>query len=258
VTLDPAKAFRLDGKAALITGGTRGIGRAIAEAYLAAGAGVCVMARKPDELAETQEALGAQGGSVTTFEGSAGDPAAIEACVAHCVDELGGVDVLVNNAGTNPTFEPLVDIESRAVRKVLEVNLEGPLLLVQHSWRAWMQEHGGVVINVASVGGIRPSIGLGIYNASKAALIHMTRQLAMEMGPTVRVNCLAPGLVKTFFARALYEHGEDAIASRFPMKRLGVPDDMAGAALFLASDASAWLTGEVLVVDGGQSVSSPG
>ena len=252
--IDPAKAFRLDGKAALITGGTRGIGRSIAEAYVAAGAAVCVMARKADELAETSEALAGQGGTVTTFAGSAGDPDAIEACVAQCVSELGGVDVLVNNAGTNPTFEPLVDVQYRAVRKVLEVNLEGPLLLTQASWRAWMQDHGGVVINVASVGGIRPSIGLGMYNTSKAGLIHMTRQLAMELGPTVRVNCLAPGLVKTFFARALYEHGEDAIAARMPMKRLGVPDDLAGAALFLASDASAWLTGEILVVDGGMSV----
>ena len=232
MSIDPAKAFRLDGKAALITGGTRGIGRSIAEAYVAAGAAVCVMARKADELAETAAALSGalsgQGGAVTTFEGSAGDPDAIEASVAHCVAELGGVDVLVNNAGTNPTFEPLVDIEPRAVRKVLEVNLEGPLHLVQASWRAWMQEHGGVVINVASVGGMRPSIGLGMYNTSKAGLIHMTRQLAMELAPTVRVNCIAPGLVKTFFARALYEHGEDAIAARMPMKRLGLPDDLAG------------------------------
>jgi NAD(P)-dependent dehydrogenase (short-subunit alcohol dehydrogenase family) len=252
---DAAKAFRLDGKVALVTGGTRGIGRAIAEAYVAAGAAVCVLARKPEELTETHDALTAQGGTVTTFTGSAGAPDAIAGCVEHCMAELGGLDILVNNAGTNPTFGPLVDLEPGAMRKILEVNLEGPLLLVQAAWRAWMQEHGGAIINVSSTGGLRPSIGLGMYNTSKAALIHMTRQLAGELGPGVRVNALAPGLVKTYFARVLYEHDEEGLARRFPMKRLGIPDDIAGAALFLASDASAWLTGDVLVVDGGMAVS---
>jgi NAD(P)-dependent dehydrogenase (short-subunit alcohol dehydrogenase family) len=255
VSLDPVKTLRLDGKVALVTGGTRGIGRAIAEAYVAAGAGVCVLARKPDELTETLDALTAQGGTATTFAGSAGDPTAIAACVEHCMTELGSIDILVNNAGTNPAFGPLIDIEPRAMRKILEVNLEGPLLLAQAAWRAWMQEHGGVIINVSSTGGIRPSIGIGMYNTSKAALIHLTRQLAGELGPAVRVNALAPGLVKTFFARALYEHDEDGLAQRFPMKRLGIPDDIAGAALFLASDASSWLTGDVLVIDGGMTVS---
>jgi NAD(P)-dependent dehydrogenase (short-subunit alcohol dehydrogenase family) len=171
--------------------------------------------------------------------------------------ELGGVDILVNNAGTNPTFGPMIDTEPRAVRKVLEVNLEGPLLLAQAAWRSWMRDHGGVVINVASLGGIRPSLGIGMYNTSKAALLHMTRQLAVELAPGVRVNALAPGLVKTHFARALFEHDEEGTAARFPMKRLGVPDDCAGAALFLASDASSWMTGDVLVVDGGGLVGGP-
>jgi NAD(P)-dependent dehydrogenase (short-subunit alcohol dehydrogenase family) len=255
VSFDLAKDFRLDGKAALVTGGTRGIGRAIAEAYVAAGASVCVLARKPDELSETQEALTALGGHATTYAGSAGDPEAIAGAVEHCLSDLGGVDILVNNAATNPSFGPLIDIEPRVMRKILEVNIEGPVLLAQAAWRAWMRDHGGVIINVASVGGLRPSIGIGMYNTSKAALIHLTRQLAGELGPSVRVNALAPGLVKTHFARALYEHDEEGLARGFPMKRLGVPDDIAGAALFLASDASAWLTGDVLVVDGGMTVS---
>ena len=255
--IDPATAFRLDGKAALVTGGTRGIGRAIAEAFAAAGARVCVLARKKDELEETQAALAAVGPGVAVYAGSAGDPDAIGAGVAHCLAELGSIDILVNNAGTNPTFGPMVETEPRAVRKVLEVNLEGPLLLAQAAWRSWMREHGGVVLNVASLGGIRPSLGIGMYNTSKAALIHMTRQLAVELAPGVRVNAIAPGLVKTHFARALYEHDEAGVAARFPMKRLGVPDDVAGAALFLASDASSWVTGELIVVDGGGLIGGP-
>jgi NAD(P)-dependent dehydrogenase (short-subunit alcohol dehydrogenase family) len=255
--IDPATAFRLDGKVALVTGGTRGIGRAIAEAFAAAGSNVCVMARKKDELDETRAALAAIGPGVAVYAGSAGDPEAIEGCIGHCIDELGGVDILVNNAGTNPTFGPMIETESRAVRKVLEVNVEGPLLLSQAAWRSWMREHGGVIINVASLGGIRPSLGIGMYNTSKAALIHMTRQLAVELAPGVRVNAIAPGLVKTDFARALFEHDEEGMAARFPMKRLGVPDDVAGAALFLAADASSWLTGDVIVVDGGGLIGGP-
>ncbi len=129
--IDPGRAFRLDGRVALVTGATRGIGRAIAEAYVAAGAGVCVLARKADELEETAAALGTIGGPVATYAGSAGDPDAIDAAVTRCVEELGGLDILVNNAATNPTFGPMIETEARAVRKVLEVNVEGPLLLAR-------------------------------------------------------------------------------------------------------------------------------
>jgi NAD(P)-dependent dehydrogenase (short-subunit alcohol dehydrogenase family) len=246
--------MRLDGKVALITGGTRGIGRAIAEAYAAAGASVAVLARKPAELEETRAALEGIGGRVFTFAGSAGDPDAIDGGTRGCVDELGGLDILVNNAATNPTFGPMIETEARAVDKVLEVNVVGPLLLAQAAWRVWMQDHGGAIVNVVSVGGMRPAPFIGIYNVSKAALAHMTRQLALELAPTVRVNAIAPGLVKTDMAKALYETGEEAIAARHPMKRLGVPDDIAGVALFLASDLSSWMTGEVVAVEGGMSL----
>jgi NAD(P)-dependent dehydrogenase (short-subunit alcohol dehydrogenase family) len=249
--IDVDRDLRLDGRVALVTGATRGIGRAIAEAYAAAGAAVCVLARKPDELEETAAALASIGGPVITVAGSAGDPEVIETAVGRCVAELGRLDVVVNNAATNPTFGPMIETESRAVRKVLEVNVEGPLLLAQAAWRAWMAEHGGTIVNVVSTGGIRPAPFIGIYNVSKAALLHMTRQLAVELAPGVRVNAIAPGLVKTDFARALWEPDEAAAASRHPLARIGVPDDIAGAALFLASDASSFMTGEVIVLDGG-------
>jgi len=221
---------------------------------VAAGAAVCVLARKPDELEETERAVHELGGTIVTVAGSAGDPEAIEEAVTRCVGELGRLDILVNNAATNPAFGPMIETEPAKVRKVLEVNVEGALLLAQSAWRAWMSEHGGVILNVASVGGLRPSPYIGIYNASKAALVLMTRQLALELGPKVRVNALAPGLVKTHMARALWETDEEGIAARHPMRRIGAPDDIAGAALYLASDTAAWLTGAVLVIDGGLSL----
>ncbi len=252
--IDPTSALRLDGKVALITGGTRGIGRAIAEAYVAAGASVCVLARKPDELTETKTALEKLGGSVLTVAGSAGDPAILETTVTQLLETFGRLDVLVNNAATNPAFGPMIETESSKVRKVLEVNLEGPLRLAQIAWAQYMRDNGGTIINIASVGGINPAPFIGIYNASKAALINMTRQLALELGPKVRVNALAPGLVKTDMARALWESDEEGISARHPVGRIGVPDDIAGAALYLASDLGSWITGSVFVLDGGLSL----
>lgn len=243
--------FRLDGKVALVTGGTRGIGRAIVEAYAAAGAAVAVLARKPDELTETEAALRSTGATVITIAGSTGDPDVIERAVARCVGELGRLDVLVNNAATNPVFGATMDVEPRAVRKILEVNLEGPLLLAQAAWRTWMEEHGGAIINIVSIGGLTPAPFIGMYNVSKAALAHLTRQLALELAPGVRVNAIAPGLVKTHMAQAIVDLGEAQLAAATPLGRIGLPTDIAGAALFLASDASAWMTGDVLVIDGG-------
>jgi NAD(P)-dependent dehydrogenase (short-subunit alcohol dehydrogenase family) len=251
---DPMRAFRLDGRVALVSGGTRGIGRAIAETYALVGASVAVMARKADELAETQEALKRIGGPVLTVQGSQGDPEAIEEAVSQCVAVLGGVDVLVCNAAANPVFGPLIELDHKAMRKILEVNLEGSLRLAQACWRQWMAEHGGSIINVAAGGGMRPVAGIGMYNVSKAGLIHLTQQLALELGPKVRVNTLTPGLVKTDFARALWETQEESKAAALPARRLGVPQDLASAALFLASDASSWVTGQNLIVDGGRHI----
>src|SRR5262249_35678453 len=158
------------------------------------------------------------------------------------------------NAATNPQFGPLIDADMALVAKVWDVNIAGPLRFAQAAWRAGMQARGGVMLNVVSVGGVRNGPVIGAYNVSKAALTHLTRQLAQELAPGVRVNAVAPGLVKTDMARALWEPNEAAAAKGHALGRLGVPDDIAGAALFLCSDASSWLTGECLVVDGGAMV----
>jgi NAD(P)-dependent dehydrogenase (short-subunit alcohol dehydrogenase family) len=255
---DFTNTFRLDGKVALVTGGTRGIGRAIVEAFATAGASICVNARKPGELDETAAAVEALGAQVAVFAGSAGDPAVATGAVDHCVAALGGLDILVNNAATNPQFGPLIDAEMATVAKVWDVNIAGPFRFTQAAWRAAMKERGGVVLNVVSMGGIRVGPNIGAYNVSKAALMHLTAQLAMELAPSVRVNAVAPALVKTDMARALWEPNEALMARGHALQRLGVPDDIASAALFLCSDASSWITGETLVVDGGARVSARG
>jgi NAD(P)-dependent dehydrogenase (short-subunit alcohol dehydrogenase family) len=252
--IDPATALRIDGKAVLITGGTRGIGRAIAEACAAAGGSVGIVARKPAELEETAAAISALGASVVTVAGSVGDPDVADTAVRTMIDTLGSCDVVVNNAAINPVFGPLVEADLGAVTKVFDANITAPLRFARAAWHQYMKDHGGVVLNVVSVGGLRPGPFLGAYNVSKAALIHLTRQLAQELAPSVRVNAIAPALVKTDMARALWEPNEEAMARSHALGRLGVPDDIASGALFLISDASAWMTGEVLVVDGGAGV----
>ncbi len=241
------------GRVALVTGGTRGIGLGIAEELVSRGARVVVTARKPDELAAAVEQLGGAEHAASA-QGSADDGQHQATAVALAVERFGRLDLLVNNAAVNPQYGALVDADLDAVRKVFEVNVTACLAWVQQAWRAGMGEHGGAVLNVASVGGIRAGSPIGAYNASKAALIHLTRQLGVELGPLVRVNAIAPAVVKTRFAQRLYEDDEAGVASTYPMKRLGVPADTAKAAAFLLSEDASWITGETLVVDGGISV----
>jgi len=253
--------LRLDGKVALVTGGSRGIGRAIATRLAEAGASVMLSSRRAEALEEAAASIaattssagaaGAAAGPVAWYAANAGDPEAAAACVDATVERFGSLDVLVNNAATNPYYGSVIDIDLSRADKTVQVNQLAPLVWSQCAWRASMAGRGGSIINVSSIGGFSVEPGIGWYNVTKAALAHLTRQLAYELGPGVRVNALAPGLVRTDFARALWEQAGDAVARRLPLKRLGEPDDVAKAALFLASDAAAWMTGHVLVVDGG-------
>ncbi len=240
--------IRLDGQVALVTGASKGIGKAIAKTLAEAGAQVMLSSRKQDAL----EAAAADiDGETAVYAANAGNPEAAAACVQATMDTFGAVDILVNNAATNPYYGPAIDIDLSRYDKTFEVNLRGPLVWSQEAWKASMRERGGSIINLASIGGMTVSEVIGIYDTTKAALIHLTRILASDLSPGVRVNGIAPGLVKTDFAKALWEPAEEQIARHTPLGRLGVPQDIANAALFLASDLSSWITGHTLVVDGG-------
>ena len=244
---------RFTGRAAIVTGASRGIGLAITEAILAGGGRVCLTARRPEELESALSDLGA-GERAIAVAGGVDDARHRAEAMRRTLDAFGSLDLLVNNAATNPHYGPLVGADDGVLQKILEVNVVAPHAWVREAWDAWMREHGGAVLNIASLGGVRNEPGLGAYGVSKAALIHLTRQLALELGPRVRVNALAPGVVKTRFARALYEDREDAVAATYPLGRLGVPDDVSAAAAYLLSEDASWVTGQTLVIDGGISL----
>lgn len=240
--------IRLDGQVALVTGASRGIGKAIAKVLAESGAQVVLSSRKQDAL---EAAASEIDGETSVFAANAGDPEQAAAAVAHTMDTFGRVDILVNNAATNPYMGPSIDIDLPRYDKTWEVNLRGPLVWAQECWKASMKDDGGAIVNIASIGGMSVEPSIGIYNTTKAALIHLTKVLAADLSPGVRVNAIAPGLVKTDMARALWEPAEDQIAKRMPLHRLGEPEDIAHAALFLTSELSSWMTGHTVVVDGG-------
>ncbi|MEW1740083.1 SDR family oxidoreductase [Nocardia beijingensis] len=241
------------GKSALVTGASRGIGKAVAAELLARGANVLITARKKDPLeqaaAELRE-LGHQG-QVVALAGNSGVPEDRAAAVERAVAEFGSLDVLINNTGINPVFGSLMEADLDAVRKIFDVNVVAALGYIQEAYKAWMRDHGGAVVNVASVAGIRSTGVIAAYGASKSALIHLTGELAWQLGPKIRVNAVAPGVIKTKFADALYSADEERAASVYPMKRLGSPEDVARLIGFLVSDEAAWITGETVRVDGG-------
>lgn len=242
-------AVQDSGKAALVTGASRGIGYGVAEALVARGDRVCITGRNEEALKEAVEKLGPD--RVIGVPGKAHDLAHQAAAVRRTMEAFGRVDYLVNNAGTNPVFGPMAELDLGVARKVFETNVISALGFAQLTWKAWQAENGGVIVNIASVAGVSPSPFIGAYGMSKAAMINLTVQLAHEFAPLVRVNAIAPAVVKTKFAAALYEGREEEVAAAYPLGRLGMPEDIGGAAAFLASEQAGWITGQTLVVDGG-------
>jgi NAD(P)-dependent dehydrogenase (short-subunit alcohol dehydrogenase family) len=214
---------------------------------------VVIASRKLDAVKAAAEELALETGSdhILGVAANAGDPEQAAATVEQAMARFGRIDILLNNAATNPHMGPLIELTESKASKTTQVNQYGPVLWTKLVWDAWMKEHGGSVLNVASVGGMVVDPHIGYYNATKAALLHLTRQLAYELGPKVRVNVIAPGLVKTDMARAVWEEREDILSASLPLRRLGTPEDIAEAATFLVSDRASWITGQSLVIDGG-------
>jgi NAD(P)-dependent dehydrogenase (short-subunit alcohol dehydrogenase family) len=240
----------LKDRVAIVTGASRGIGLGIAAELVRRGARVCITARSPEPLAAAVAEIGGPDVAIAV-PGKADDGDHQAAAVAATIEAFGRLDMLVNNTGINPVYGPLTDVDPVAAAKILAVNVLAPLAWTRRARDAWMGAHGGSVVNVASIAGLRPSPGIGMYGVSKAALIRITTELAVELGPGIRVNAVAPAVVKTKFATALYEGREEQVSAGYPLKRLGIPSDVAGAVAFLVSDEASWITGQTLVIDGG-------
>ncbi|WP_406021704.1 SDR family oxidoreductase [Nocardioides sp. NBC_00850] len=244
---------RFDGKTAIVTGASRGIGLAIAERLVADGARVVITARKKEALDEAVVQLG--GPDVALAVAGRADDADHQAdTVRQAIETFGSIDLLVNNTGINPVYGPLIDLDLAAARKIVEVNCIAAVAWVQQVHRAWMKQHGGAIVNVSSLSSVRTAPGIGFYGASKAMLNSLTELMAVELGPDIRVNGVAPGVVKTRFAAKLYEGREDEVTAAYPLKRLGAPEDIGSIVAHLLSDDAGWLTGQTVVVDGGVSL----
>jgi NAD(P)-dependent dehydrogenase (short-subunit alcohol dehydrogenase family) len=252
------------GKVALVTGGSRGIGFAIARRLAEAGASVMLSSRKAEALDAAAAAIASEGGTADWFAADVGSSEDAAACVAATVARFGGIDILVNNAGTNSHHGRVIDIDDRRAMRAVEVNQHAVVTWTGAAWRGGMQDRGGSVINIAAISAMAVYRNSGWYGGTKAAMIQLTQQMAYELAPGVRVNAIAPGVVETDFGRAnveeygltelaeqLRQRTPEAVAERLPLRRVGTPDDIAYAALYLASDAASWVTGQTLAVDGG-------
>jgi NAD(P)-dependent dehydrogenase (short-subunit alcohol dehydrogenase family) len=251
--------FSLEGKVAVITGSSRGIGRAIAERMAEHGARVVISSRKLEACAEVASAIEARHGSGTALAVPANisSKEELKQLIETTMQRLGRIDVLVCNAATNPHYGPLAGIDDQQFRKILENNVIANHWLIGFAAPQMVERRDGAIIIVSSIGGLRGSSVIGAYNISKAADFQLARNLAVEYGPhNVRVNCIAPGLVRTDFARALWENPDTLrhVTSTTPLRRIGEPDEIAGAAIFLASQAGSFVTGQAIVVDGGVTI----
>lgn len=252
-------AIDLSGKVAIITGASRGIGESIARTLAGAGARVVLASRKQESLDEVAAQIRGAGGEALAIAAHTGKKETLLALAQQTVNTYGRIDILVNNAATNPHFGPTLEADDGLWMKTLEVNLMGNVWLTQAVVPQMRQQGGGKIINIASIVGLNPGRFQGIYSATKAALISLTRSLAMELGPdNIQVNAIAPGLVKTKFAQVLWENESmmQMVESRTPLGRIGQPDEIAGMALWLASPFSDFTTGAVMVIDGGVTVGS--
>lgn len=252
--------FDLTGKVALITGGSRGIGQAIAESYAAAGARVVVASRKQEGVDAVAAQIRAQGGEAQAIAAHTGDDTAVAGLVERALEAYGGIDILVNNAATNPHFGPILTADMSHWDKILDVNVKGYFRMAKACAPHMQARGGGRIINMASVAGKEPQPLMGVYCVSKAAVIMLTEVLAAELADmNIQVNAIAPGFVRTHFSGALWRNEQvyETVVSAIPQKRMADPGEIAGLALYMASDAARFMTGETVVIDGGQLVSSP-
>ena len=246
--------FRLDGRVAIVTSATRGIGLAIASLLAEAGARLVVSSRKAEHVDAVVHELRAKGAEVVGVVSNMGKAADAHELAARAVEHFDGIDIIVNNAATNPIFGPLQLATDEAFDKIMAVNVKGPLELCRTAHSVMASRGGGAIVNISSIGGVSPEPGLGLYSVSKAALISLTKVMAQEWGADgIRANVICPGLIRTKFSQALWQ--DDQIANQIlgnqPIQRIGEPEDIAGLALFLASDASAYCTGGVYLAEGG-------
>ena len=239
---------RLEDKVAIVTGASRGIGYAIAAALVEAGASVMITGRREDSLRAAAAGLGER---AATWCGDAASAEVAEACIGETLRRFGSIDILVNNAALNPQKGPTIAMALDDFDAAYALNVRAPLVWTQLAWNRWMRESGGAVLNISSLGGVTLYPNMGAYNSSKAALNHLTRVLAAELGPRVRVNALVPGIIKTEASSPAWRDREERIAGKLPMERLGECEDVAKAALFLVSDDASWITGASLTIDGG-------